>query len=656
MKHHLLVASIMIFIMAGTTAFGLDKEETPTPTGALLGFVMITNTLLPVAEAHVTVMPGSRVTQTNAMGTFLLDDLPYGSYGVVITAAGYTNYYGIAEVSSPIVNVITAPLVPLATSEEGEPEPTGTLTGFITDAQALLPVEGASITLSPGDHSASSTGFGTFFISDLAYGAYTLEATASGYEPATQSIDISGTLPQAITIMMAPEDTGEPSGAGVIAGYVSNASTGAPLANAEVVLQPGDTTVATNDFGAFTFLDVDYGDYTLGASANGYETAETDVTVDSALHVVNMALQPDVTIPTGAIAGIVTRDGLLETPVPGITVTLMPDDISTTTNALGAYLFSGLEYGDYTLHFSGEGYETRSVEVTVETEEVQTVNVMLTPVESDPVGIVAGLVLDTWSRTPVEGATVTLMPGNIAVQTSVMGEFLFDGLAYGTYTVTAEAAGYQTTEETVEVDGTMSSVTSLLLTPEEGEPMGVVTGVVINANTELPVANARVVLSPGDEERLTGNMGTFTFANVAYGDYDLEAEAAGYTLGSAAVTVSSPLPPPVVLALTPSDTVNDEGEGEGEGESEDEGEDEGESEEEGEGESNGEGEQDDDNDTTDPDDDNGDSIDDEDMEGQPGCCLCRNEAKSKNWLFWLKEYWLLAAAMIFVYTRNKRTH
>jgi len=364
-------------------------------TGTVLGFVIDAESLAPVQGAYVTLVPGYSIIQTNAVGYFLVSDVTYGSYMVLVTAAGYESYTGLITVENPVVTFFNAALTPVGSAEEGEPGLAGSLTGFVVDAQTLLPIPGASILLTPGDFAATTSEFGTFILNDLSYGGYTLQASLAGYETYKTDVQIDSLIPVAVNIMMMPIQTeGEPASTGSIAGFILDSTTLAPVSYAQLVLTPGNIERQANAFGAFVFTAVDYGDYSLQADAEGYTTATEQVSVSSPLvTTTEILLTPVEQSPTGSIAGFVTRNDL-GTPVAGATVTLMPGNISLQTNALGAYAFTGLAYGEYTLYFSADGYNSYSQSVTVDNVEVTTINAPLEPIQQEPVGVIAGIVIN----------------------------------------------------------------------------------------------------------------------------------------------------------------------------------------------------------------------------------------------------------------------
>jgi hypothetical protein len=67
---------------------------------------------------------------------------------------------------------------------------------------------------------------------------------------------------------------GKSAGPAAITGYVYADDTGEPIAGAEVVLLPSNTTIRTKPDGSFRFDDVPRGRYTVRASAGGFQNAE----------------------------------------------------------------------------------------------------------------------------------------------------------------------------------------------------------------------------------------------------------------------------------------------------------------------------------------------------------------------------------------------
>lgn len=70
----------------------------------------------------------------------------------------------------------------------------------------------------------------------------------------------------------------------IITGTVTDASTEAPIQNAQITLDGTDTSTTTDESGTFRFADLEPGTHALTVSAEGYEdsTARVEVTEEGA--------------------------------------------------------------------------------------------------------------------------------------------------------------------------------------------------------------------------------------------------------------------------------------------------------------------------------------------------------------------------------------
>lgn len=73
------------------------------------------------------------------------------------------------------------------------------------------------------------------------------------------------------------------------------------------------------------------------------------------------------------------------------------------------------------------------------------------PVEYDTMGEIHGIVVQADNGIPIRGATVTLTPGLQSCSTDAAGEFLFSDCEVKQYSITAQAAGFETNGKSVTV-------------------------------------------------------------------------------------------------------------------------------------------------------------------------------------------------------------
>jgi hypothetical protein len=137
----------------------------------------------------------------------------------------------------------------------------GTLTGVVLDATTAAGVANALITISPGGATTTTNATGLYSIT-VPPGTYAVTVSATNYGTASQSgavVQNGGTTTVNFSI-------GAP---GTLTGHVRDATTTAPIANAQISISPGGIWIATDAQGLYTKL-VPAGTYDIAVSANGY--------------------------------------------------------------------------------------------------------------------------------------------------------------------------------------------------------------------------------------------------------------------------------------------------------------------------------------------------------------------------------------------------
>ena len=354
---------------------------------------------------------------------------------------------------------------------------------------------------------------------------------------------------------------GNSTNAGTVAGTVTDAETGDPLAPVWVD-KNGRTTTTTACRGAYRFDDVEPGTYTVTAHTVGYEPAEAEVEVVGGDTVtIDLALTPEADGPDpepedGEIVGTVTDAGSGQ-PINGATVMLMDDayDVETTTTAAdGTYTYEDVEPGQYVLAAEADGFEqSANTSVTVADGETVTADFALTPEGgSEPEdGTVTGTVTDEATGDPIDGAEVD--KDGRTTTTGPQGDYTFDDVEPGTYTVTADADGYEPASRTAEiVDGDIVTVDLALAAEPEPEPEdGEIVGTVTDAGTSSPIDGAQVTLDGNGMSTTTSSDGAFGFGAIAPGTYTVSVDADGYEPASGTAEIIDGDTVTVDLALTP---------------------------------------------------------------------------------------------------------
>jgi len=256
-----------------------------------------------------------------------------------------------------------------------------------------------------------------------------------------------------------------------------------------------------------------------------------------------------------------TLNGVVSDPkeqkfVEGALVTL--DTLTTYTDAVGYYLFTDLSPGDYSLTVSKDGYETKTLTVTV-AEGGNGLDIALAP-EVDPgkatlTGFVSASV-DIGAYL-IEGALVTL--DSAEATTDALGAFLFENLDPGTYTLAVTMEGFIDYSEEIKLVAGDNSVSVVLQSEVHKVSL---TGTVADAYTGYPLEGASATLDGLATE--TDGQGRFAFV-VSPGEYLLTITMEGYEDSTGYISLQEdtaiqvPMSPPGAqfevsgLEITPSE-------------------------------------------------------------------------------------------------------
>jgi hypothetical protein len=236
-------------------------------------------------------------------------------------------------------------------------------------------------------------------------------------------------------ISMAEFFGAKPAQPGAITGQVTDSATGAGISGATVSYSGGSAT--TDSSGNYTLGNVTPGSYTVGASAPGYTSVSSPVSVSSgATATLNFQLTLTGNVP-GTIKGRVTN---ISTggAVSGATVSFSAG--STTTDNSGNYSFGGIPAGSYSVTASHAGFFNVTNAVTLGSGATVTLNFAIATG-----GKIAGTVTNV-NGAAVSGATVKITGGSISTTvnttTNSSGVYNSNWMPVGSYTVQIFANGF----------------------------------------------------------------------------------------------------------------------------------------------------------------------------------------------------------------------
>jgi len=282
-----------VVVSKNHTITGVDFDLVRS-TGAISGMVMDDGTGAPIVNATVTA--GGYSTNTAYNGTYIIDNLPVGTYSVIASASSYTG--------KPIIGIIVSKNQTAAGIDFELVKSIGVITGTITDDGTGSPIENVRVTA--GSYSTTTAPDGTYTLVDIPVGTYIVTSLASGYVDESQMgvVVRNNQVTTGINFALVKST-------GTISGMVTEISTGAPIAHATITANGYSTTTA--DDGTYTLTDLPVGSYTITASASGYtEDFKTGVVISENQVTANvdcaLTQSTESTSETGTISSTVIHD------------------------------------------------------------------------------------------------------------------------------------------------------------------------------------------------------------------------------------------------------------------------------------------------------------------------------------------------------------
>ncbi|MGG4455611.1 carboxypeptidase regulatory-like domain-containing protein [Brevibacillus porteri] len=242
----------------------------------------------------------------------------------------------------------------------------------------------------------------------------------------------------------------------------------------------------------------------------------------------------------GSVAGVVL-DQSTNLPVAGANVELY-DSIpvligTTTTDTDGAYSFTGLAPGLYSVSVTAPTYDPKIQFVSVLAGQTTRSDILLPP---SP-GQVNGTITDT-GLAPILGAVVKLInTTGVTVNqtvTGVGGTYPFTNVVPGAYTLAVSADTFQPATVAINVIRAQTTTQNVVLQTSVAQLSGLVTG-----PGGIPIAGALVeVLNQTGitlTETTTNGAGTYLLTKLAEGVYQIRVSAAGFSTQLAGISLQA---------------------------------------------------------------------------------------------------------------------
>jgi uncharacterized surface anchored protein len=178
-----LFALLALVVCATMVSAANSPEAIALGTGSIAGTITDSVTGLPIAGAKVTAGCCGRGATTGDDGTYIIENLAAGDYTVKAMKCGayamkaYPTTVHVEE--GQAVTGIDIALAPMGGGGAGS------ISGTVYDRATNAPIAGAKVTAGGCMKSAMTAEDGTYTITGLADGSYTVKAMKSGYQCAT---------------------------------------------------------------------------------------------------------------------------------------------------------------------------------------------------------------------------------------------------------------------------------------------------------------------------------------------------------------------------------------------------------------------------------------------------------------------------------------
>lgn len=444
-----------------------------------------------------------------------------GSYSFKVESGTYyirANAQGYFE-SSKVLTVVTGHLYTI--NLDGMKPNHGSIAGKVVDADGNA-VSGAVVNLTnmdgAGDAVTLSTNeSGEFSSSTVPIGTYTVSITKSGYiDVVCNDVPIVGGRTYDVGTKTLVSGTAGITGRVVLEG-ASNYS-GVTVSATSLIDSSKLYTTTTTDDGAYYFMSIESGAYSLKVQKDGYitdSTQQVSLTAGRVSQVKTVTLKSE----SSTVTGSVSLEGSSSSVGVNVLLKSTEDEktFSTTTDYNGEYVFNNVKTGKYELILSKDGYANVSVKDLYVEKGVEKVldaivmNIAFTSVKGQ---------VSLEGRTDLSGALVTAT--NISntdiiysAITNSQGVFTFAKMYSGEYSIAVSCSGYSTaTLPTVNVvDDTPMDVGSVSLKIERGTIAGIA-----RLEGYSDYSGVKVSILGTDYETTTAEDGSYSFT-VPAGNY-----------------------------------------------------------------------------------------------------------------------------------------
>ncbi|MDQ7052663.1 MAG: carboxypeptidase-like regulatory domain-containing protein [candidate division KSB1 bacterium] len=387
---------------------------------------------------------------------------------------------------------------------------------FMQPAQAIIagtvrlrrsPLAGAQVRIAELNQVTRTDASGRFSF-EVQPGAYQLEASYQCFK--SEPVVVQVGLGQTSEVQM------DLAGSAVrVTGQVFDLK-GRPLPDAAVLATGEQQATARTDSTGTYELCLPPGPYFMTVSKIGYQSADTTilVTENDSLMVVHFWLLDNFARILGRVQ---TAD---QQPIAGVNILLTNfwQQLAAVSDSVGRFVLEGVIPGESTILARSQNFFAQPLSLTLAGSEER--QLTITMVRSD--GFLAGRVIDGYTGAGIDSAMVVAqLHGSSAffpaLSSGPEGRFHIDNVpnfADARFTLLASKAGFVLRQPQKNIPANSDSIELVLLGAD-----AIVSGFVLSADTQEPIAGATVILKRQAESprtATTNHLGRFEFANAVF--------------------------------------------------------------------------------------------------------------------------------------------
>jgi hypothetical protein len=317
---------------------------------------------------------------------------------------------------------------------------------------------------------------------------------------------------------------------------VIDAETGLPLSGVAVGLTgPVPNSLVTAGDGLFEFRELTPSAYAVALSLANYGALNTNTTVaqGQVVDLGTLQMSKADSAATGTVTGTIF-DGETGLPIEGVAISIDGGPPLAYTDAGGAYQINNAPSGTILLSALRTGYITTAMTATLQPGGILVFSPELYPGISANLTLIQGVVTSAVSGLPLQGVTISLSGATSGFATTDAEGRYTIAVQRGVITIRASLAGYDTVTAETNVYFNNITIFSPKLYPEGTTPPGEntagITGLVLDAGTNQPLANVTVVATyqNGSQTLTTGPDGRFLLGGLVVWTADLQFTLSGY--------------------------------------------------------------------------------------------------------------------------------